>query len=105
MLETNYETAQKAMYFYKSWDKNRYMYDIRIPNKKLTLKTMIILEEKTSDVLSITLDSILHYNVKGNTIGYYREPNKDDIDFAEKSTKIEIEDLFKELVYKQIKKK
>ena len=105
VLKTNYETAQKAMYFYKSWDKNRYIYDIRIPNKKLTIRTMIIVEEKASDILNITLDSILHYNVRGNTVGYYREPNKDNIVFAEKLTKIEIENLFKEQVYKQNEKK
>jgi hypothetical protein len=105
VLKTNYETAQKAMYFYKSWDKNRYIYDIRIPNKKLTIRTMIIVEEKASDILNITLDSILHHNVGGNTVGYYREPNKDDIDFAEKLTKIEIENLFREQVYKQNEKK
>lgn len=104
-LNTNYDTAQKSMYFSKYAYKNRYMYDIRIPSRKLTLTTMIMIEEEAKGILNITLDSILHYTVRGNTVGYYREPKKDDIDFAEKLTKSEIESLFKEQVKKQIEEK
>lgn len=104
-LNTNYDTAQKSMYFSKSAYKNRCMYDIRIPSRKLTLTTMIIVEEKAEDILNITLDSILNYTVRGNTVGFYSEPKKEDIDFAEQLNKSEIENLFKEQVYKQIEKK
>jgi hypothetical protein len=105
VLKTNYKAAQKAMYFYEAWDKVRCMYDIQIPNKRLTIRTMIIVKEKAPDLLHITLDSILDYTVEGNTVGYYLQPNKDDIDFAENLTRIEIENLFKDQVYSQLREK
>jgi hypothetical protein len=39
---------------------------MQIPNKKLPIKTIIIVEEKASDILNITLDSMLHVDVIGN---------------------------------------
>lgn len=104
-VNTDFETAQKTMHFYKSSFKDRFMYYVRIPDRKLMITTSIFVKEKESDILNITLDSILHCIIKGNTVGYYSKPKKEDVDFAVKLTEIEIENLFKEQVYKQIENK
>lgn len=104
-IEYNLERAQRALHIYKSPQENGYLYFINIPERKISIETHLIIIEKTKDYLNITLDSIVNIAVKGNTVGYWKAPNKVDIDFAEKLTKNDIENLFREQIKIQTEKK
>ncbi len=104
-VNTDFKMAQKLMHFSKSSLNDWFIYNLRIPDKKLLITTSIFVEETETTILNITLDSILNIIIRGNTVGYYSKPKKDNIDFAVNLTKQEIENLFKEQVYKQIKDK
>lgn len=104
-VNTDFKTAQKTMHFSKSSLNDWFIYNVRIPDRNLLITTSILVEEKETAILNITLDSILKITIRGNTVRYYSEPKKNDIDFAVKLTKHDIEKLFKEQVYKQIENK
>ncbi len=100
---SNFEEAKKAMTFYESSQKERFIYHIEIPKRKMEITTKIAVTEKPKGILNIKLDSILSYTVQGSGFIFWSGIDKDDVNYAENLTKNEIENLFKEQVEKQLK--
>lgn len=100
-IKGSLQDAQKIMHFSRYSDKGKFGYYIKVPEKKLSIRTAIIIAKKDNHFLNITLDSILDFTIHGNTIGYWHKPKKEDIEYSKKLTKIEIEDLFREQIIKQ----
>lgn len=101
--QANFEEAKKTMTFYESSQKERFIYHIEIPKRKMKIATKIAVTEKPTGVLNIKLDSILSYTVQGSGFIFWSGIDKDDVDYAKNLTKEEIESLFREQLDKQIK--
>ncbi len=97
-----FKQAKEKMSFYESSQKERYIYHILIPNRKMSIQTKIIIQEKNSGILNIKLDSILSYTVRGNGFLIWSGINEDDVNYGNSLTKKEIESLFETQLNKQV---
>ncbi|MEP6262831.1 MAG: hypothetical protein ABJ092_14740 [Gillisia sp.] len=97
-LQMDIEKAKELNILYES-GQSRYTYWVKVPGKKASIATKIVIMEEYNGLAKIRLDSIINYQIEGFRI------NQKDIEYLNNLSQSQIEKLFVDQVRKQSEKK
>ena len=101
--EMNLDSIESRLYLYGDESENRHYYEIRLPEKRISITTKIEILELKDGILKLKLDSIFKYNIQPKSFNLlYSKYDRKDKKYIRNLTVSEIEKLFENEVKKQM---